>query len=106
MVGAIGTQIYTKDEMILPADSWYAPIEGVIRKQAQGKLQEPNNESIEITAGNIVRDVLNGRRGKIWRGGEAGTASIGSWLFPTRLVEWLLHQQRGLYELRQWHKSR
>lgn len=105
MVGAIGTQIYSKDEMILPAGSWYQPIEEIIRKQAEGKLQEPNNEPIDITARNIVRDTLRGRRGKIWRGGEAGAASIGSWLLPTRFLEWLLHQQRGLYELRQAYKT-
>jgi len=105
MVGAIGTQIYTKYEMTLPADSWYKPIEDIIRKQARGELQEPNNEPVDVTARNIVRDTLGGRRGKIWRGGEAGAASIGSWLLPTWFLEWMLHQQRGLYQLRQKYKT-
>lgn len=104
MVGAVGTNIYTKYEMALPADSWYKGIESIIGKQARGELQEPNNEPVDVTARNIVRDTLGGCRGKVWRGGEAGAASVGSWLLPTRFLEWMLHQQRGLYELRQIHK--
>ena len=105
MIGAIGTQIYKKYEMTLPQDSWYKSIEDVIGKQARGELQEPKNEAIETTARNVVSDTLGGRRGKIWRGGEAGAASIGSWLLPTRLLEWALHQQRGISQLREKHKS-
>ncbi|KAL4997566.1 hypothetical protein BDV10DRAFT_201832 [Aspergillus recurvatus] len=100
MVGAVGTQIYTKHNMTLPEDSYYKPIEKYIAKQASGELQEPNNEDINVTARNIVRDTLGGRRGKIWRGGEAGAAKYGSWLLPTWFVEWLLHQGRGLFQLK------
>lgn len=105
MVGAINTQIYAESDIMLSTDSWYKPIEEIIKKQAQGVMQEPNNESVEITARNIVQDTLRGRRGKIWRGGEAGTASVGSWLFPTRVVEWILHRQRGLSQLRRVRKT-
>ncbi|KAJ3532390.1 hypothetical protein NM208_g8461 [Fusarium decemcellulare] len=72
MVGAINTQIYAESDVDLPVDSWYKPIEDIIRKQAQGVMQLPNNEKVEVTARSIVRDTLKGRRGKIWRGGEAG----------------------------------
>lgn len=106
MVGAIGTEIYTKYEMTLPADSWYKPIEDIIAKQAHGELQEPANEPADVTARKIVHDTLSGRHGKIWHGGEAGAASVGSWLLPTRILEWFLHQQRGLYQLRQYYKTR
>jgi 1-acylglycerone phosphate reductase len=106
MVGAVGTQIYNKNEMTLPADSWYMSIKEIIGKQARGELQEPNNESADVTARNIVRDTLGGRRGKIWRGGEAGAASVGSWLLPTWFLEWMLHQHRGLYELRQAYRTK
>jgi NAD(P)-dependent dehydrogenase (short-subunit alcohol dehydrogenase family) len=105
MVGAIGTQIYTKHPFSMPAGSWYAPIKKIIAKQASGEMQAPNNEPIEVTARNIVADTLGGRRGQIWRGGEAGAASVGSWLLPTRVREWLLHQHRGLRELRQAYQG-
>lgn len=76
MVGAVGTNIYTKYNMTPPEDSYYKPIEKYIAKQASGELQEPNNEDINVTARNIVRDTLSGCRGKIWRSGEAGTVKF------------------------------
>lgn len=100
MVGAIGTQLYNKYDMSLPADSHYKPIEDIIRKQANGELQEPFNEPVDMTARNIVRDTLAGRRGQIWRGGEAGRASVLSWLVPTNLRERILHSNRGVYQLK------
>lgn len=100
MVGAVKTQIYTKQSIIIPINSWYKPVEEIIAKQARGELQEPNNEPPDVTARNVVRDTLGGCRGKIWHGGEAGAARFGSWLLPTRFLEWVLHQRRGLYELR------
>lgn len=107
MVGAVETDIYKKsNKMTLPKDSWYMPIEKIIEKQASGEMQEPNNESAEITAHSIVRDTLRGRSGQIWRGGEAGLASIGSWLLPTRFREWILHQQRGLWQLRKYYRTK
>ncbi|CCT76013.1 related to 1-acyldihydroxyacetone-phosphate reductase [Fusarium fujikuroi] len=105
MVGAINTEIYDGCDVVLPTDSWYKPIESIIRRQAKGELQLPNNEAVEVTAASIVRDTLSGRRGKIWRGGEAGIASVGSWLFPTWLVESILHRNRGLSALRKAHRQ-
>jgi len=107
MVGAIGpTDIYRKsDKMTLPEDSWYIPIESLIAKQASGEMQEPNNEYVDVTARNIVLDTLRGCRGQVWRGGEAGMASLGSWLLPTRFRDWVLHQQRGLWQLRKYHST-
>ena len=101
MVGAIDTELYNNKAAIvsLPADSWYKPIEDVINKQANGELQAPFNESVDATARNIVKDTLAGRRGQIWRGGEAGRASVLSWLVPTALRERILHANRGVYQL-------
>ncbi|KAL1881217.1 hypothetical protein Daus18300_001068 [Diaporthe australafricana] len=101
MVGAIGTNLYeNKAPFALPPDSYYKPIEGIIASQAAGALQDPNNEDVSVTAGNIMRDVVGGRSGQIWRGGEAGRASILSWLIPTKIRERILHQERGLYQLK------
>ncbi|RMZ74829.1 hypothetical protein DV737_g5696, partial [Chaetothyriales sp. CBS 132003] len=80
MVGAIGTHLYANHEVSLPEGSYYTPIEAQIKKQSQGEMQEPFNEDVDITARNIVKDTLAGRRGQIWRGGEAGRASILSCL--------------------------
>ncbi|KAL2131933.1 hypothetical protein VTI74DRAFT_4435 [Chaetomium olivicolor] len=102
MVGAIGTELYNnkREDLSLPDDSRYKPIEDVIRKQANGELQAPFNEPVDATARNIVRDTLAGRCGQIWRGGEAGRASVLSWLVPTALREKILHSNRGVYQLK------
>jgi 1-acylglycerone phosphate reductase len=92
MVVAIGTTLYNGHEVSLPQGSYYKPIEEYIKKQSRGEMQEPFNESVSVTARNLVKDTLAGRRGQIWRGGEAGRASILSWLVPT------LRYQRTLFQ--------
>nr|AMJ52082.1 lijC [Ascomycota sp. F53] len=100
MVGAIGTQLYDNHEVSLPEGSYYKPIEETIKKQSRGEMQEPFNEPVDVTARSLVKDTLAGRRGQIWRGGEAGRASVLSWLVPTALRERILHSERGLYQLK------
>ncbi|XXG94899.1 hypothetical protein Hte_001158 [Hypoxylon texense] len=80
----------------LPEGSWYKPVEDIIRAQARGELQL-NNEDPRVTAQNLVNDTLGGKRGKTWRGGVAGFASVATWLMPGKLFEWILHKDRGVY---------
>ena len=90
MVGEIETNIYQNCEPpILPPGSYYKSVEQYIIDQAAGKLQK-QNEPLEITARNLLRDVLSGRSGQTWRGGVAGTAKLATWLLPTRLFVSLL----------------
>lgn len=100
MVGAMATQLYESHEVSLPPDSYYHSIEEIIQRQSRGEMQKPFNEPVDVTARNLVQDTLSGRRGQIWRGGEAGRASILSWLVPTVLRERILHAERGLYQLK------
>ncbi|KAI0176509.1 putative short-chain dehydrogenase/reductase [Hypoxylon sp. FL1284] len=105
MVGEIATRIYDHDDSggddnespLLPEGSWYKPVEHIIRAQARGRLQL-NNEDPRVTARNLVHDTLGGKRGKTWRGGVAGFASVATWLMPGRLFEWILHKDRGIYD--------
>jgi hypothetical protein len=102
MVGEVATGFYAHssatEAFVLPPGSHYKSVEAIIGKQGAGELQT-NNERAEVVARNIVRDVVVGRKGQIWRGGVAGTAKYASWLLPTRLFEWVLHQGRGVYEI-------
>lgn len=85
MVGEIATNIYQNAETpILPPGSYYTSVQQYIIDQAAGKLQQ-QNEPLEITARNLVQDVLGGRSGQTWRGGVAGTAKLATWLLPNRL---------------------
>ncbi|KAK9424064.1 putative Transcription factor domain-containing protein [Seiridium unicorne] len=75
MVGEIETEFYGKGaSFALPPGSHYKPAEAIIRKQGLGEMQT-NNEKAEVTASNLVKDVLSGRTGKVWRGGVAGTVN-------------------------------
>ncbi|KAI1780231.1 putative short-chain dehydrogenase/reductase [Hypoxylon cercidicola] len=102
MVGEMSTRIYDHVDSedgfppSLPEGSWYKPVEDIIRAQGRGQLQL-NNEDPRITAQNLVNDTLGGKRGKTWRGGVAGFASVASWLMPGKLFEWILHKDRGVY---------
>ena len=101
MVGEVETKIYanTVKAPELPSTSYYAAVKDVIFKQGTGQLQA-ENEKAEVTAENLVQDVLRGRDGHVWRGGVAGRASIASWLMPERLFEKLLHSSRGVYDVK------
>ncbi|KAI1389068.1 putative short-chain dehydrogenase/reductase [Hypoxylon trugodes] len=104
MVGEMATQIYSHGgggggadySPSLPEGSWYKPVEDILRTQGQGQFQV-NNEDPRVTARNLVTDTLGGKRGKIWRGGNAGFASVASWLLPGRVFERMLHNDRGIY---------
>ncbi|KAL5044093.1 hypothetical protein BDW71DRAFT_216045 [Aspergillus fruticulosus] len=87
MVGEVETNIYANannEPFKLPSNSYYRCVESFIQDQAAGKLQT-QNEPVQITARNLVKDVLSGKSGQIWRGGVAGTARLALWLLPGRL---------------------
>ncbi|KAI9661828.1 MAG: putative secondary metabolism biosynthetic enzyme [Bathelium mastoideum] len=100
MVGAMETKLSDNREVSLPPGSYYKSIEGTIKKQSRGEMQVSLNEAADVTARNLVKDTLSGRRGQIWRGGEAGRASVLSWLVPTALRERILNTERGIYQLK------
>ncbi|OTB00232.1 hypothetical protein M426DRAFT_66357 [Hypoxylon sp. CI-4A] len=98
MVGEVETKIYenaSQVELSLPASSYYHSASHIISKQARGELQA-ENEKVEVTAANLVRDILRGRDGHVWRGGVAGRAKYLHWMLPERFFEWFIHLGRGL----------
>ncbi|KAM7210476.1 hypothetical protein V8F06_014138 [Rhypophila decipiens] len=100
MVGEVETNIYEKRrlEPQLPPSSYYASIEHLIFQQGTGQMQK-ENEKAAVTAESLVRDVLSGRDGHVWRGGVAGRAKYLSWIAPERLFERFLHSSRGVYQV-------
>ncbi|KAM0795811.1 hypothetical protein BDR22DRAFT_882864 [Usnea florida] len=89
MVGEVETNIYDNASTppSLPSSSYYASIKDLIFQQ-------------EITAENLVSDVLGGRDGHVWRGGVAGRAKYFHWILPERFIEWFLHAGRGVYQVK------
>lgn len=86
MVGEVQTKIFQNSETPkLPEGSYYSSVAKFIFDQSAGVTQK-NNEDAKVTANNLVKDVLTGARGQVWRGGIAGTARLASWLLPTRVL--------------------
>jgi hypothetical protein len=100
MVGEVETGIYqnARTPPSLPPSSYYASIKDLIFKQGTGEMQT-ENEKASVTAENLVRDVLSGRNGHVWRGGVAGRAKYLHWMLPERFFEWFLHSSRGVYQV-------
>lgn len=85
MLGEVESQIYRNAEPPpLPENSYYHSVKQFVADQGAGKFQT-RSESAELTARNLVGDVVGGKSGQVWRGGIAGTARLASWLLPTRL---------------------
>ncbi|KAI1412825.1 hypothetical protein F5Y13DRAFT_179959 [Hypoxylon sp. FL1857] len=102
MVGEVETKIYDNagpTNWSLPASSYYHSVKHLISQQAAGKMQA-ENEKAEVTAENLVRDVLRGRNGHVWRGGVAGRAKYFHWILPERLFEWGIHVGRGVNQVK------
>ncbi|KAI0134363.1 hypothetical protein BJ170DRAFT_609522 [Xylariales sp. AK1849] len=99
MVGEVETNIYqnARAPPSLPPSSYYASIKDLIFQQGTGQMQK-ENEKASVTADSLVRDVLSGRDGHVWRGGVAGRAKYLHWMLPERLFEWFLHSSRGIYQ--------
>jgi hypothetical protein len=100
MVGEVETDFYAQpgQTFLLPAGSHYKEIEEILGKQSRGELQV-NNEKAEFTARKIVGTVTTGESGQVWHGGVAGTAKFALAILPTRLFEWALHRNRGIYNI-------
>jgi 1-acylglycerone phosphate reductase len=100
MVGEVESNIYDNARTpSLPLSSYYNSVKHIIFQQGTGQLQK-ESEKAEVTAENLVRDVLSGRDGHVWRGGVAGRAKYFHWILPERLFERFLHANRGVYEVK------
>ncbi|KAL9112781.1 MAG: hypothetical protein Q9227_003084 [Pyrenula ochraceoflavens] len=100
MVGEVESKIYNNasEPPAIPTGSFYASIKDIIFQQGTGQMQK-ENEKADITAENLVKDVLNGRDGHVWRGGVAGRAKYLHWMLPERFFERFLHANRGVYQI-------
>lgn len=100
MVGEVETKIYDNARAApsTPSNSYYTSIKDIIFQQGTGTMQN-ENEKAEVTAENLVRDVLSGRDGHVWRGGVAGRAKYLHWMLPERWFERFLHESRGVYKV-------
>ncbi|KAI1779420.1 putative short-chain dehydrogenase/reductase [Hypoxylon cercidicola] len=103
IIGAVGTNFFSNalnEPFELPENSYYRPIAKLLEDQ-RGGTRVPPREHVDVTARNIVNDVLGGASGCIWRGARSTDAKWLTWLLPTWALEWMVNGARGLEELRQ-----
>ncbi|KAI1284108.1 putative short-chain dehydrogenase/reductase [Xylaria sp. FL0933] len=103
IIGGVQTNFFhnaLNEPFQLPENSYYKPIEKLLEDERAGK-HALQGENVEVTARNIVNDVLDGANGCIWRGAKSTEAKWLTWLLPTWALEWIVTRSRGLEELRQ-----
>ncbi|KAI4727251.1 hypothetical protein E4T49_05015 [Aureobasidium sp. EXF-10728] len=99
MVGAVHTPIHDKaGELVLPAGSYYQSVRETINDQRKG-LKKPGSQEVDITAKNLVGDIVVGRAGLVWRGGTATLVRYLGWFLPSSLFEHVVNDGRGLKEV-------
>lgn len=82
MIGAVDTPIHQKaGELVLPDKSYYHGVKDIISKVASGELKA-SSQPAEVTGRKVAGDIVEGKSGRIWRG---GFASILGWLTATLL---------------------
>ena len=100
-LGLVSTNLYGPIKCELPENSHYQPIADALRKMTEGEFDELRETPL-TTGRSIVNDVLAGRTGQIWHGGNAGTVGWTWWLLPRRMFDRLLKQSKGFD---QWKSS-
>ncbi|KAI1122692.1 putative short-chain dehydrogenase/reductase [Nemania abortiva] len=108
IIGAVDTNYFSNalnEPFHLPENSYYKPIEKLLENQHGGKNVK-RRQNVDVTARNLVNDVLGGASGCIWRGARSTEAKWLSWILPPWALEWLANGSRGLEELRQHYLNK
>ena len=86
VTGSIETKIHTNGpEPDLPPSSRYLPAQKRIVERSQGN-DGIGRMTTEEFAARVVKDVLGGATGKIWRGKNATTVRYASIVLPTSIA--------------------
>ncbi|KAI0867977.1 putative short-chain dehydrogenase/reductase [Hypoxylon argillaceum] len=108
IIGGVATNFFINalnEPFHLPENSYYKPIEKILENQ-HGGGNVRLRQDVDVTARNIMNDVLGGASGCIWRGARSTEAKWLSWILPPWALEWLANRSRGLEELRQHYLNK
>ncbi|KAK9482626.1 hypothetical protein V1527DRAFT_475748 [Lipomyces starkeyi] len=100
MLGAVDTGIFADiDDLALPENSYYHIARDFIDRQRKGLIYT-TKQNRDVTAKNLVHDIVSGRSSYIWRG---ALSSLSWWLMsflPDRLITSMMNSDNGLAEIR------
>lgn len=106
IIGMVDTPIVANstqhDAFQMSSDSYYEPVRQFIVDARDGKKM-PELEHVDVTARNIVNDILGGAKGCIWRGAMSTEAKWLSWLLPAWALDLINNGARGISELRRYY---
>lgn len=95
IVGGVQTNIHKNSpEHHLPPGSLYAPVAAKISDRASGRDITVRMDDPGVFAQHLVRDLMAGASGRIYRGNVSSTMSFLAWLLPSWLMvsEIVVHQ--------------
>lgn len=105
MVGIVDTPINAKsDDLVLPENSYYRVIRDTIARFRDGSAY-PSKQDPDVTAKNIVHDVVSGSSSYTWRGKSATIAWFCFTFIPNRFLVNMLNGDKGLDEVARAYKS-
>jgi len=103
--GSADTPMFSKPggPMALPDTSYYHGVQDTAWKERMDHQRQATN--IDVLAGKLVKDIIAGTRGVIWRGAFAPSVWWASFLNITWLLDRLINSARGLGLVKPPHTS-
>lgn len=100
MVGSIETKFHTNNiPLVLPDNSRYKRIEQYIQDTDSGK-NSPKGTNATVFAEQLVKDVLQGKKGQLWRGNMASMTKWASQCIPWGSLDGMVASGRGVDKLK------
>ncbi|KAI1095733.1 oxidoreductase [Rostrohypoxylon terebratum] len=97
MVGAVETRLFDNaPEHLLPPDSIYKAAEKEIGDWATGRNMEGQESKREDFARSLVKDILGGASGRVYRGNMTTTLRILASILPDFIIDHLVVDGTGL----------
>jgi len=84
--------------MRLPETSYYYNVQDAAYKERMDHQKQAMK--VEVLADKLVKDILGGARGPIWRGALASLVRFITWALPTWYVNKLVNSERGLGQVK------
>jgi len=105
MLGVVKSNLLANShEFHLPSGSMYKLVEQQIREADSGK-HVPKGMDPGKFADQLVKDILNGKKGRVWRGNVAHVVKWASSYLPTGIFDGLISDGMGFDELSKMNKK-
>jgi 1-acylglycerone phosphate reductase len=86
--------------MELPETSYYHGVQDAAWKERMDHQRQATN--VQVLAGKLVKDIVDGSRGVIWHGAFASFVRWASLLNITWLMDRMINSSRGLSQVKQF----